>query len=96
MFQFNRYFADGGAQDQYGYDGTEYAKWLEYINAASDYEEMKVRFGELQQWLADECPLFPTVIFHLISAYRSDVKGFKSPGVNHLIDCSTAYIPKRG
>jgi len=95
LYQLDRYHSAGGAQNQYGYDGVGYTEMANYVRAGEGYEDMLARFVELQQWLADECILYPTVIGNQICAYRSDVEGFTNAVTASLIEVSTVRIPKR-
>ncbi len=95
LYQLDRYHSAGGAQNQYGYDGVGYTEKANYVRAGEGYEDMLSRFVELQQWLADECILYPTVIGNQICAYRSDVEGFVNAVTASLIEVSTVRIPKR-
>ncbi len=95
LYQLDRYHTAGGAQNQYGYDGVGYTNMANYVREGADYDDMLARFVELQQWLADECILFPTVLGNQICAYRSDVEGFINAVTASMIEISTVRIPKK-
>ena len=95
LYQIDRYHTAGGAQNQYGYDGVAYTEKANYVREGVDTADMHARFAEMQQWLADECILFPTVVGNQIAAYRADVEGFVNAVTASMYDISTIRIPKR-
>lgn len=95
LYNFNRFFYSGGSSNVFGYYSAEYEALQDKVQNAATWEEMVKEFAVLQQFVADDIPIFPLAIPTVITAARKDVKGLYPAPSDNYQDFSTVYIPKR-
>lgn len=95
LYNFNRFFYRGGSSNVFGYASDAYEAAQDKVQSYGTFEEMLTEFGNLQQFVADEVPIFPIVYNNFLAAAQEDVEGIVlAPSMNYC-DFSTLRIPAR-
>ena len=94
LYNFNRFFYTGGSSNVYGFQSDEYESLQNAVSAETSWDSMLNRFADLQQWVANNIPLFPTVRNKMICAYRDGVDGFTMAPSTNYMDLSTVFCRK--
>lgn len=94
LYNFNRFFYTGGSSNVYGFYSADYEALQDAVKAETTWDGMLTKFGELQQWVASNIPVVPTVRNNMICAYRNNVGGIViAPSTNYM-DLATIYVTK--
>ncbi len=94
LYNFNRFFYSNGSSNVYGYHSEEYEAEQDKVSSATSYEEMLNEFGNLEQWVATNIPIFPLGYVNCIAAYRTGVEGLALAPTNNYMNFRTVRIPE--
>jgi len=89
LYNFDRFFSVGGSSNVYGYSSDEFAAELAKVRAADSYDGMLKQFAVLQQWVADNIPIFPVAVPTQIGAAWKGVEGLNLAPSDNYHDIST-------
>lgn len=93
LYNYNRFFYSNGSSNVYGFYNADYEALQDKVSSASSYEEMLTEFGVLQQWVAENIPIFPLGYVNCIAAYRIGVEGLALAPTNNYMNFRTVRIP---
>lgn len=91
LYNFNRFLYRGGSSNVFGFASEEYEKLQDKVSAQTNWEDMVKEFGVLQQWVADNVPLFPLVYNYMWIGKDVNVGGGYLGGSDNACDWSTVY-----
>lgn len=91
LYNYNRFLYRGGSSNVFGFASDEYEALQDKVSAQTNWEDMVKVFGELQQWVADQAPIFPLVYNYMWVAKYPSVEGGYLGGSNNACDWSTVY-----
>lgn len=91
LYNFNRFFYTGGSSNTYGFYSEEYESLQDSVSEGITWDEMLSRFADLQQWVADNIPIYPLVLNNMIVAYHDNVHGVEISPTSNYMDLSTVY-----
>ncbi len=91
LYNFNRFLYRGGSSNVFGFASDEYEALQDKVSAQTNWEDMVSVFGELQQWVADNAPLFPLVYNYMFLGKANNVEGGYLGGSDNACDWATAY-----
>ena len=91
LYNFNRFFYRGGSSNLFGFGSDEYEALQNKVTAQTDWENMVKEFGTLQQWVADNVPVFPLVYGNMLLGKNPNVGGGYLGGSDNACDWSTIY-----
>lgn len=91
LYNYNRFLYRGGSSNVFGYASDEYEALQDKVSAQTNWDDMVKVFGELQQWVADEAPLFPLVYNYMWIAKNPNVEGGYLGGSDNACDWATIY-----
>lgn len=94
LYNFNRFFYSNGSSNVYGYYNADYEALQDKVSGAPSYEDMLKEFGVLQQWVAENVPIFPLGYVNCIAAYRTGVEGLVLAPTNNYMNFRTVRIPE--
>ena len=91
LYNFNRFMYRGGSSNMFGYESPEYEKMQDNVTAQTSWDDMLKEFAVLQQWVADNVPLFPLAYGNTWRALGKGVGGGYLGGSENAVDWSTLY-----
>lgn len=91
LYNYNRFLYRGGSSNVFGYGSDEYEALQDKVSAQDNWDDMVSVFGELQQWVADNVPLFPLVYSYMWIGKDPNVGGGYLGGSDNACDWSTVY-----
>ncbi len=91
LYNFNRFLYRGGSSNVIGWESEEYEKLQDNVTAQTTWEDMVKEFGVLQQWVADNVPVFPIVYANMFLAKQPSVGGGYLGGSENACDWATVY-----
>ena len=75
----------------FGYESAEYEAMQDKVSAQTNWDDMIKEFGNLQQWVADNTPIFPLVYGNMWVGKNPNVGGGYLGGSDNACDWSTIY-----
>ncbi len=91
LYNYNRFLYRGGSSNVFGWESDEYEALQDNVMAQTTWEDMVKEFGVLQQWVADNVPLFPLVYANMFMAKLPSVGGGYFGGSENACDWATIY-----
>ena len=91
LYNYNRFLYRGGSSNVFGYESDEYEAMQDNVSAQTNWEDMVAAFGETQQWVADNVPLFPLVYNYMWIGKWASVGGGYLGGSDNANDWATIY-----
>ena len=91
LYNFNRFLYRGGSSNLFGFGSDEYETMQDKVTAQTSWEGMLVEFANLQQWVADNAPLFPLNYNYMWVGKNPNVGGGYMGGSDNAHDWSTIY-----
>ena len=91
LYNYNRFLYRGGSSNVFGFESDEYEALQDNVTAQSNWDDMVKAFGEVQQWVADNAPLFPLVYNYMWLAKYPTVEGGYLGGSDNACDWATIY-----
>ena len=91
LYNYNRFLYRGGSSNVFGFASDEYEALQDKVSAQTNWADMVTVFGELQQWVADQAPIFPLVYNYMWIAKYPTVGGGYLGGSDNACDWSTIY-----
>lgn len=91
LYNYNRFLYRGGSSNVFGFGSDAYEALQDKVSAQTNWEDMVKEFGNLQQWVADNAPIFPLVYNYMWLAKNPNVEGGYLGGSNNACDWSTVY-----
>ena len=91
LYNYNRFLYRGGSSNVFGFGSDEYEALQDKVTAQTSWDDMVVAFGELQQWVTDNVPLFPLVYNYMFLSKNINVGGGYVGGSENACDFSTIY-----
>ena len=91
LYNYNRFLYRGGSSNMFGYESPAYEAMQDNVTAQTSWDDMIKEFGVLQQWVADNVPLFPLVLNNMWLGKANNVEGGYLGGSENACDWSTLY-----
>ena len=91
LYNYNRFLYRGGSSNVFGFESDEYEALQDRVSAQPNWEDMVSAFGDVQQWVADNVPLFPLVYNYMWIGKKPSVNGGYLGGSDNACDWSTVY-----
>ena len=91
LYNYNRFLYRGGSSNVFGFASAEYETLQDKVSAQTNWDDMVKEFGNVQQWVADNVPLFPLVYNNMLLAKDPNVAGGYLGGSDNACDWSTIY-----
>ena len=91
LYNYNRFLYRGGSSNVFGFASGEYERLQDNVLLQSTWEDMLSEFEVLQQWVADNIPLFPLIYNRMFVARKSSLKGGYLGGSDNVSNWSTLY-----
>lgn len=91
LYNYNRFLYRGGSSNVFGFGSDEYEALQNKVSAQTNWDDMVKEFGNVQQWVADNAPLFPLVYNNMWMAKKVTVEGGYLGGSDNACDWSTIY-----
>lgn len=91
LYNFNRFLYRGGSSNVFGFGSDDYEALQDNVTAQTTWDDMVAEFAVLQQWVADNVPLFPTVLGNMFIYRDPNVGGGYLGGSENACDWSTVY-----
>ena len=91
LYNYNRFLYTGGSSNVFGYSSKEYEAVQDAVSAQTSWEDMLVKFADLQQWVIDNVPIFPLCYANQMQAKLNSVGGGYMGGAQNADDWSTVY-----
>lgn len=91
LYNYNRFLYRGGSSNVFGFASEEYEKLQDKVSAQTNWDDMVSVFGEVQQWVADNTPLFPLVYNNMWMGKKATVSGGYLGGSDNACDWSTVF-----
>lgn len=91
LYNYNRFLYRGGSSNVFGFASDEYEALQDKVSAQTNWDDMVKEFGTLQQWVADNVPLFPLVYNYMWIGKDANVGGGYLGGSDNACDWSTVY-----
>lgn len=91
LYNYNRFLYRGGSSNVFGFASDEYEALQDKVSAQTNWEDMVKEFGNVQQWVADNVPLFPLVYNYIWIGKDVNVGGGYLGGSDNACDWSTIY-----
>lgn len=91
LYNYNRFLYRGGSSNVFGFASEEYEALQDNVSAQTNWNDMVKAFGDVQQWVADNAPLFPLVYNYMWIAKNPNVGGGYLGGSDNACDWSTVY-----
>lgn len=95
LYNYNRFFAEGGSSNVTGYHNEEFQTLLQNVLNAPNYDEMLKEFAVMQQWVATDVSVYPIAYNNMFMATLNDVQGVVLADTANWMNFSTIYIEKR-
>jgi len=85
IYNYNRFFNTKGSSNFYNYSSADYDALEAEVLGAGSYENMIVKFADLQQFVVEDLPICPLVVGNQIGATRKGVEGVQlAPGTTYM------------
>lgn len=91
LYNYNRFLYRGGSSNVFGFGSDEYEALQDKVSAQTNWEDMVDEFGNVQQWVADNVPLFPLAYGAMLLGKDANVGGGYLGGSDNACDWSTIY-----
>lgn len=91
LYNFNRFLHRDGSVNFGGFVSDEYEALQNKVSEQTNWEDMLKEFGVLQQWVAENVPLFPMVYTNQLLGRNVNVGGGYLGSSNNACDWSTIY-----
>lgn len=91
LYNYNRFLYRGGSSNVFGFASEKYEELQDKVSAQTNWDDMVVAFGEVQQWVADNAPIFPLVYNYMWMGKDKAVGGGYLGGSDNACDWSTIY-----
>ena len=91
LYNYNRFLYRGGSSNVFGFASDEYETLQDKVSAQTNWDDMVKEFGVLQQWVADNAPIFPLVYNYMWIGKDENVGGGYLGGSDNACDWSTVY-----
>lgn len=91
LYNYNRFLYRGGSSNVFGFASDEYEALQDKVSAQTNWNDMVSAFGEVQQWVADNAPLFPLVYNYMWIGKDANVGGGYLGGSDNACDYATVY-----
>ncbi len=91
LYNYNRFLYRGGSSNVFGFASEEYEQLQDKVSAQTNWEDMVKEFGNVQQWVADNVPLFPLVYNYMWIGKQENVGGGYLGGSDNACDWATVY-----
>lgn len=91
LYNYNRFLYRGGSSNVFGFASDEYEELQDNVSAQTNWDDMVAEFGKVQQWVADNTPLFPLVYKYMWVGKDVNVGGGYLGGSDNACDWSTIY-----
>ncbi|MBR5236734.1 MAG: ABC transporter substrate-binding protein [Clostridia bacterium] len=89
LYNFNRFLHRNGSVNFGGFVSDEYEALQNNVASQKEWEDMLKEFGVLQQWVAENVPLFPLVYTNQLLGKNINVSGGYLGSSNNSCDWST-------
>ncbi len=94
LYNFNRFFNTTGSSNLFGFSDPVYDEMEQEVLNAGSWDNMLVKFYDLEQWVADNIPVFPLAYSNQLTAGSDKVGGVVLAPSNNYLDLSTFYAVK--
>ncbi|MBQ9944060.1 MAG: ABC transporter substrate-binding protein [Clostridia bacterium] len=91
LYNFNRFIHRDGANNYTGFASDEYETLQNNVSAQRNWDDMLKEFKVLQQWVADNVPLFPLAYTNTLLGRNINVGGGYLGSSNNGCNWSTIY-----
>lgn len=91
LYNFTRFLHRDGAVNFGGFVSDEFETLLNKVSEQSSWEDMLKEFNVLQQWVADNAPLFPLVYTNTLLGRNVNVGGGYLGSSNNSCNFATIY-----
>lgn len=91
LYNFNRFLHQDGSVNFGGFVSEEYETLQNRVSEQNSWADMVKEFGVLQQWVAENVPLFPLVYTNQLLGRSVNVGGGYLGSSNNACDWSTIY-----
>ena len=91
LYNYNRFLYRGGSSNVFGFASEEYEALQDKVSAQTNWDDMVKSFGDVQQWVADNTPIFPLVYNYMWIGKKPTVEGGYLGGSDNACDWSTIY-----
>lgn len=91
LYNYNRFLYRGGSSNVFGFESAEYEALQDKVSAQSNWDDMVKEFGNVQQWVADNVPIFPLVYGNMLLGRGPGVEGGYLGGSANACDFATIY-----
>lgn len=91
LYNYNRFLYRGGSSNVFGFASDEYEALQDKVSAQNNWEDMVKAFGDVQQWVADNAPIFPLVYNYMWIGKKPTVGGGYLGGSDNACDWATIY-----